>query len=73
MDPAMILEWIIKSVVILLVMTGGFSYVTLYERKVLARMQVASGPTRRSTRPSAAYRGWDQADSSRRAHSGEGG
>ncbi len=46
MEPAMILEWIIKSVLILLVMTGGFAYVTLYERKVLARMQVRIGPNR---------------------------
>jgi len=36
MDAALIWEWIIKSVVILLVMTGGFAYVTLYERRVLA-------------------------------------
>src|SRR5450759_1618293 len=46
MEPAMILEWIIKSVLILLVMTGGFAYTTLYERKVLARMQVRIGPNR---------------------------
>ena len=46
MEPAMIWEWIIKSVLILLVMTGGFAYVTLYERKVLARMQVRIGPNR---------------------------
>jgi NADH-quinone oxidoreductase subunit H len=29
-----------------LVLTGGFAYVTLYERKVLARMQVRIGPNR---------------------------
>ncbi|GAP22208.1 NADH-quinone oxidoreductase subunit NuoH [Leptolinea tardivitalis] len=46
MDAALIWEWIIKSVVILLVMTGGFAYVTLYERRVLARMQVRIGPNR---------------------------
>ncbi len=46
MEPAMIWEWIIKSVLILLVMTGGFAYTTLYERKVLARMQVRIGPNR---------------------------
>lgn len=46
MEPAMIVEWIIKSVLILLVMTGGFAYTTLYERKVLARMQVRVGPNR---------------------------
>jgi NADH-quinone oxidoreductase subunit H len=46
MDAALIWDWIIKSVVILLVMTGGFAYVTLYERRVLARMQVRIGPNR---------------------------
>jgi NADH-quinone oxidoreductase subunit H len=46
MDAALIWEWIIKSVLILLTMTGGFAYVTLYERKVLARMQVRIGPNR---------------------------
>ncbi len=46
MEPAMLVEWIIKSVLILLVMTGGFAYTTLYERKVLARMQVRVGPNR---------------------------
>jgi NADH-quinone oxidoreductase subunit H len=46
MDPALIVEWIIKSIVLVLVMTGGFAYVTLYERKVLARMQVRVGPNR---------------------------
>jgi NADH-quinone oxidoreductase subunit H len=46
MNPALIWEWIIKSVLILLTMTGGFAYTTLYERKVLARMQVRIGPNR---------------------------
>ncbi len=46
MDAALIWEWIIKSVVILLAMTAGFAYVTLYERRVLARMQVRIGPNR---------------------------
>jgi NADH-quinone oxidoreductase subunit H len=46
MDPALIVEWIIKSVILMLVMTAGFAYVTLYERKVLARMQVRIGPNR---------------------------
>lgn len=43
---AMIWEWIIKSVIICLMMTIGFAYVTLYERKVLARIQVRIGPNR---------------------------
>ena len=46
MDAGMIWEWVIKSVLILMVMTGGFAYTTLYERKVLARMQVRVGPNR---------------------------
>lgn len=46
MDAGLIIEWLIKSAIILLVMTGGFAYTTLYERKVLARMQVRVGPNR---------------------------
>ena len=46
MNASLILEWVIKSVVIILVLTVGFAYVTLYERKVLARMQVRVGPNR---------------------------
>jgi NADH-quinone oxidoreductase subunit H len=46
MDAGTIGEWVVKSVLILLVMTGGFAYTTLYERKVLARMQVRIGPNR---------------------------
>lgn len=46
MDSALIWEWIIKSLIILLAMTGGFAYVTLFERRVLAKMQVRIGPNR---------------------------
>lgn len=46
MDAAMTWEWIIKSIVIMLGLTAGFAYVTLYERRVLARMQVRFGPNR---------------------------
>ena len=38
MNAALIWEWVIKSIIVLLVMTAGFAYVTWYERKVLARM-----------------------------------
>jgi NADH-quinone oxidoreductase subunit H len=46
MDTALFIEWLIKSIFIILFMTGGFAYVTLFERKVLARMQVRIGPNR---------------------------
>jgi NADH-quinone oxidoreductase subunit H len=46
MGTASILEWIIKSAIILLMMIGGFAYLTLFERKVLARIQVRIGPNR---------------------------
>lgn len=42
----MIIEWIIKSIVLLLVLLTGFAYLTLYERKALARIQVRVGPNR---------------------------
>jgi NADH-quinone oxidoreductase subunit H len=46
MDPSMIVEWLLKAIILILLMTGGFAYVTLMERKVLARMQVRIGPNR---------------------------
>ena len=46
MDFITILEWVIKSVVLILFLTAGFAYVTLYERRVLARIQVRVGPNR---------------------------
>jgi NADH-quinone oxidoreductase subunit H len=46
MDTGMIIEWVLKAVAILLFCTAGFAYTTLYERKVLARMQVRWGPNR---------------------------
>ena len=46
MDAGMILEWVIKSIFLILFMTAGFAYVTLLERRVLARMQVRIGPNR---------------------------
>ena len=42
----MVVEWVIKAVILVLSLTIGFAYVTLYERKVLARMQVRVGPNR---------------------------
>ncbi len=46
MDWAKIIEWSIKSLVVILLMTGGFAYTTWFERKILARMQVRVGPNR---------------------------
>lgn len=46
MEAALIWEYIIKSILILLGMTAGFAYVTLYERKALARIQTRIGPNR---------------------------
>ena len=50
MDTGMIIEWVLKAVAILIFCTAGFAYVTLYERKVLARMQVRWGPNRAGPR-----------------------
>ncbi len=46
MEAALIWEWIIKSVFLLLFGAGGFAYLTYYERKALARIQVRIGPNK---------------------------
>jgi len=46
MDLGLLIEWIIKSVILLLICVTGFAYLTLYERKALARIQVRVGPNR---------------------------
>ncbi len=46
MDVEMMVEALLKSIFILAFFTVGFSYTTLFERKVLARMQVRIGPNR---------------------------
>jgi NADH-quinone oxidoreductase subunit H len=46
MDFAMIVEWLIKGFVLVMVLLGGFAYLTLLERKALARMQSRVGPNR---------------------------
>src|SRR5512136_2102931 len=46
MNFALVLEWIIKGFVLLLLLLGGFAYLTLYERKALARIQMRVGPNR---------------------------
>jgi NADH-quinone oxidoreductase subunit H len=46
MDSASIIEWVIKSVIIVLGSTVGFAYLTWFERRSLARIQVRIGPNR---------------------------
>jgi NADH-quinone oxidoreductase subunit H len=46
MDSGLIWEWVIKAVFILLGSTAGFAYLTLYERRALARIQARIGPNR---------------------------
>ena len=46
MTFALLLEWVIKSIVIILIIVAGFAYLTLFERRVLARIQVRIGPNR---------------------------
>lgn len=46
MDWIMWLEWFLKGTIMCLILLGGFAYLTLYERRALARMQVRVGPNR---------------------------
>jgi len=46
MNTTLLLEWVVKSAVILAFLLVGFAYLTLFERRVLARMQVRIGPNR---------------------------
>ena len=46
MEPALFIEWAIKSIIIFLGGAGGFAYLTLYERRALARIQTRIGPNR---------------------------
>ena len=41
-----LIEWSIKSFVLINIVLGGFAYLTLFERRVLARMQARIGPNR---------------------------
>jgi NADH-quinone oxidoreductase subunit H len=43
MDWTMWLEWLIKSFILLLILLTGFAYLTLYERRALARIQTRIG------------------------------
>lgn len=46
MDLFRILEWTIKAAALLLFCVTGFAYLTFYERRVLARIQIRIGPNR---------------------------
>jgi NADH-quinone oxidoreductase subunit H len=46
MTFASILEWLIKGLVWVLILLGGFAYLTYYERRALARIQNRIGPNR---------------------------
>ncbi|MCZ2126782.1 MAG: NADH-quinone oxidoreductase subunit NuoH [Anaerolineales bacterium] len=46
MDWTMWLEWFLKGLVMCLILLGGFAYLTLYERRALARIQTRVGPNR---------------------------
>jgi NADH-quinone oxidoreductase subunit H len=46
MDAALIWEWVIKSIILIFILLGGFAYLTLYERRALARIQMRIGPNR---------------------------
>jgi NADH-quinone oxidoreductase subunit H len=46
MDLWLILEWFVKALLLVLSLTVGFAYLTWFERRVLARIQVRSGPNR---------------------------
>ncbi|MCJ7624004.1 MAG: NADH-quinone oxidoreductase subunit NuoH [Anaerolineaceae bacterium] len=46
MDLALILEALVKSIILILFLALGFAYVTLFERRLQARIQVRIGPNR---------------------------
>jgi NADH-quinone oxidoreductase subunit H len=46
MDMVLVLEWVIKSIVLILFGLVGFAYTTYYERRALARIQTRIGPNR---------------------------
>lgn len=45
-DWLLLLEWVVKSGLLIAVLIIGFAYTTLYERKLAARIQVRIGPNR---------------------------
>jgi NADH-quinone oxidoreductase subunit H len=45
-DPALLIEWTVKGAFLIFVLLTGFAYTTLYERRLLALIQVRVGPNR---------------------------
>lgn len=45
-DLALLLEWVIKSLILIFVLLTGFAYTTFFERRLLALFQVRIGPNR---------------------------
>ena len=45
-DWTLWLEWFLKGLILCLILLGGFAYLTLYERRALARIQTRVGPNR---------------------------
>ena len=46
MYASLIIEWVVKSLAMIFALLTGFAYLTFYERKALARIQVRIGPNR---------------------------
>ena len=46
METALIIEWVIKAVFLLIFGLTGFAYTTYYERRAIARIQTRIGPNR---------------------------
>ena len=46
MDWTIWLEWVIKAIILIMGLLTGFAYLTWYERRALARIQVRIGPNR---------------------------
>ena len=46
LDWLTLAEWTLKSLILIVLLITGFAYLTLFERRVLARMQVRIGPNR---------------------------
>ena len=45
-DWVLLMEWVVKSGLLLFILLTGFAYTTFYERKLAARIQVRVGPNR---------------------------